>query len=1602
LFHYLNISNVAPLTPNEITVMANPSALKQVDLCSFLGNEKDRPGKNSKDLLKATSAFLKDNESRGMRLPPSSKKTDPVEAQLCAIGFLEEEERGEKFWPSTSDGSLTYENDSQVIISYLTHIFRSQARSLEVMKYRKAKRKKENEKPESPKEIELCKPTKEDEPSTNPSTPTIPEEGAADDSDITAIYASPMESIRPELSLTPWLQPPKRFDRHAAVQLLEELDPVKFMGVSFGLSKDWLSQQDSVKWPPLAERQLQYFMHRNMFYYTINLETGTDDRIQSLVDILRSKEEIDGSLLREFRTRIVDKVKYFTQAFINSHFVEIQPDGVPRMTSRFRNVWVNRYGAPAASPANSTTPPQRESSQPGERSRKKRKISKSLDESVTSDRDSKKRASSEYTRKNVTHCPHAPKFPNLLPRKDSNLVSMSEAALKIVEDDEEKMKTIHCEPQEVAVTEPLTIDHGVVQKDEISHSHTEIDADNDSTMTIEDFAAVSNESNTETRSLEHETNDAAEVEMMDIDSPETAGDSEIVHISPNVHIWNKPPAASDQSPTGRNQHTKLNYDISSDNARAENTIGSRNKPGTEAAGTPVKSTSTTGISTPRDTASGEDALRGHTLHPKESLREATDHESIALGENSVRSNGKEAGTANAVREKVAPVRTSYSIFSDDPFSSTLRERRNTRDSPLSISPTSSLPTDNQFHRNTIPGKIQSSIDLTIPPLLSPPISAAPVDSGLTRETSLPVGPTQNNPLKSPDVPPKSIQGQEQPQKAPNQHNRSPEVLGNHDNAKSTTDTTGVWTPLHEHTPRKPLDPPTKRVVRQHAKNNSTTVTVPWAVSTFQPINRPIKHAVPTSTPSQQPLARSVPDSTQPRVPQRTPLPEQKSDRITSRIHPSPNVFPNLPGVTRPSESQETPALAHGGQASTSAKPIVKPKQRRKVQTQREPQSQSPWPHAVAGHYPVKSPGQKGLTSIPTSANPNHPDPHPVSRHGPPKDLGSTTNAAAIATSPSQFPHLRNDLPQTQSTKETPREVNPYTTSGSSLGLQSPLKAGKSTPIGHTVEQTGISKVGSQNSNSVLLPRTLDNKSWMQHPSGRQIPPQLQPNSASPRETTSSGKIPTLLHNYTPSNNFQSDSQQSKPSQGTQSRNQAGDKNIPSFQEKPTPSAPLLRPSDPWWQSVATRYNISVVHLPPEVGPTQSASVVESRKPYSGNSWSSVPAPSPSREPSIVEKASHQANASTILRFPEPLTPASPQQGPLIGSPSREVAFNTPNYAIIHDQSQNLAPRHTAIQANQSPRSGAISSSVSRVSPHTSVLSSFDSRNNEPSLRGDTTHTQPQQTASHVHYPGDYKVPRAFEQSLNLPTNQDNGRSNDRFQNWPRIAPVAQIPISSRSTSDTDRNHSQVIQGLNRQQQQQPPKKPTISSLIHPSNIQTNLPYGQSAQPSTMQSTPPFSPAIQSPTPAFRHDIHTFIKSESSSTATATPNIPPSQANISRTSPKLDFYLQQKNRSINTVHAVSHTDFQSFSSSSFFSYFAHFSGVPLEELESVVFRCMFGEYQRFALRKDGGDAEWKKVRRRIWRVWEGELREAGLKGNADSDEEEVWEVNILIGDGSLKG
>lgn len=80
---------------------------KRDDICSFLGYEKDNPTKDRRNLLKSTSAFLADYEARGNKV--YGRKAESIGSRLCAVNFLEEEGRGERFWPPTSDGSLVYE-----------------------------------------------------------------------------------------------------------------------------------------------------------------------------------------------------------------------------------------------------------------------------------------------------------------------------------------------------------------------------------------------------------------------------------------------------------------------------------------------------------------------------------------------------------------------------------------------------------------------------------------------------------------------------------------------------------------------------------------------------------------------------------------------------------------------------------------------------------------------------------------------------------------------------------------------------------------------------------------------------------------------------------------------------------------------------------------------------------------------------------------------------------------------------------------------------------------------------------------------------------------------------------------------------------------------------------------------------------------------------------------------------------------------------------------------------------------------------------------------------------------------------------------------------
>lgn len=110
--------------------------------------------------------------------------------------------------------------------------------------------------------------------------------------------------------------------------------------------------------------------------------------------------------------------------------------------------------------------------------------------------------------------------------------------------------------------------------------------------------------------------------------------------------------------------------------------------------------------------------------------------------------------------------------------------------------------------------------------------------------------------------------------------------------------------------------------------------------------------------------------------------------------------------------------------------------------------------------------------------------------------------------------------------------------------------------------------------------------------------------------------------------------------------------------------------------------------------------------------------------------------------------------------------------------------------------------------------------------------------------------------------------------------------------------------------------------------------------------------------------------------------------------KLDFFLQRSNSTIDTTTPFSYQSMEALSLSSLFSLFSTRSSVPLEKLNELTFRCMFGEYQQSVISKTDGDGEWKRTRKRIWRNWDREIRTARKIG--EDDEEEFWEVNILIG------
>lgn len=72
-------------------------------LCALLGHDKQVYPVEYKSLLSNIDKFFKAYELAGNSLP-NSKRLLP-EIELCATNFLEEEMRGEKFWPHTETSS---------------------------------------------------------------------------------------------------------------------------------------------------------------------------------------------------------------------------------------------------------------------------------------------------------------------------------------------------------------------------------------------------------------------------------------------------------------------------------------------------------------------------------------------------------------------------------------------------------------------------------------------------------------------------------------------------------------------------------------------------------------------------------------------------------------------------------------------------------------------------------------------------------------------------------------------------------------------------------------------------------------------------------------------------------------------------------------------------------------------------------------------------------------------------------------------------------------------------------------------------------------------------------------------------------------------------------------------------------------------------------------------------------------------------------------------------------------------------------------------------------------------------------------------------------
>ncbi|PMD39216.1 hypothetical protein L207DRAFT_55246 [Hyaloscypha variabilis F] len=299
---------------------------KIIDLYSALGYDKKISKYKFEALDGATSSFFRGYVNQGNTI--SRSRVDLEAARLCALNFLHENDRGERFWPANSEGILEYAKDCdrEEITDVLTHIFRKKNYSDYVQELKHVRRRKEEEgrqleKPKcGKKRSKKRKHNEDDSLIATKEGPTLNEK---------ACIASVLE-----------LDPPEHPSDVYCGNYIRGLNPQFDLKPAKEFRRKWLSSQ-SPKWPSSADCRLLRFMFDNGLF--IAYDHGDEIPAASLRSFREGTEieEMSGSEVVTFRNLVTGRVQELTHQLTQkpSLILTYRGDGVIHMTERFERFW---------------------------------------------------------------------------------------------------------------------------------------------------------------------------------------------------------------------------------------------------------------------------------------------------------------------------------------------------------------------------------------------------------------------------------------------------------------------------------------------------------------------------------------------------------------------------------------------------------------------------------------------------------------------------------------------------------------------------------------------------------------------------------------------------------------------------------------------------------------------------------------------------------------------------------------------------------------------------------------------------------------------------------------------------------------------------------------------------------------------------------------------------------------------------------------------------------------------------------------------------------------------------------------------------------------